>query len=146
MRPVHDGPLATRLETRPGLTSPLRLRTIQLVDALSALLVMTGTMDAYDRRDFERLAELYADDVRWLAVDPAWTCESREDVFELFRARMEANIHISFDEIRATPGHVLLRGQVETEAPFVSVFTISDGRITFVQDFDSLQAAEAALV
>jgi hypothetical protein len=59
---------------------------------------------------------------------------------------MEANIHISFDEIRATPGHVLLRGQVETEAPFVSVFTISDGRITFVQDFDSLEGAEAALV
>jgi hypothetical protein len=64
MRPVHDGPLATRLETRPGLTSPLRLRTIQLVDALSALLVMTGTMDAYDRRDFERLAELYAGSCR----------------------------------------------------------------------------------
>jgi hypothetical protein len=35
---------------------------------------------------------------------------------------------------------------VEREAPFVSVFTVSDGRITFVQDFDSLEAAEAARV
>jgi ketosteroid isomerase-like protein len=116
------------------------------MDALAALRVMTDSMDAYDRRDFDRLAELYAEDVRWLGTEPRWDCEKRDDVFSLFRSRMESGIHVEFDEIRATPSHVILTVRVGESEPVVSVFTIADGRITHVQDHRSREAAEAALV
>ena len=116
------------------------------MDALATLRVVTDSMDAYDQHDFKRLEVVYAEDVRWVAVDPVWTCESRADVFELFRSRLEANIHIDFDEIRATPGHVILRGRVVGQGPFVSLFTVQEGRITSVQDFETVEALETALL
>jgi ketosteroid isomerase-like protein len=73
--------------------------TIRSMDALATLRVMTDSMDAYDRQDFDRLAELSAEDVRW--VEPTWSCESRDDVFEMFRARPDADIGIDFVDVEA---------------------------------------------
>lgn len=116
------------------------------MDALATLRVMTDSMDASEGQDFKRLEEVYAEDVRGVAVNPDWTCEGRDDVFELFRSRLESDIHIDFDEIRATPGHVILRGRAEDQEPFVSLFTVQEGRITFVQDFETVEALEAAQI
>ena len=128
------------------MTKRMIAASIRTVDALATLRVMTDSMDAYDRQDFERLAELYAEDVRWVAVEPRWSCESRDDVFEMFRARLDADIRIDFDEIRATPGHVILVGHVGKDGAFASLFTVEEGRITFVQDFEDVEALEATLV
>ena len=100
-------------------------------------------MDAYDRRDFDRLSELYAEDIRWSAPG-GLGCENREDVFTLFRSRMESGDELSFDEIRALPGRVLVRGHLEPHhQPFYSVFAVKDGRIAGAKDFESRDAAEA---
>jgi ketosteroid isomerase-like protein len=116
------------------------------MDALATLRVMTDSMDAYDRRDFERLSELYAEDVRWMGTEPGrWDCLNREDVFELFRARMRSGVHVDFDEIRATPTHVILTPRIGGSDPVVSVFTIQDSRIVHVEDHETREAAEAAL-
>jgi hypothetical protein len=54
---------------------------------------------------------------------------------------------IDFDEIRATPGHVILVGHVRKDGAFASLFTVEDeGRITSVQDFEDVEALEATLV
>jgi len=127
------------------LTRGPRARQHLSVDALATLRVVTDSMDAYDQHDFKRLEVVYAEGVRWVAVDPEWTCESRAEVFELFRSRLEANIHIDFDEIRATPGRVILRGRVVGQEPFVSLFAVQEGRITSVQDFGTVEALETAL-
>ena len=128
------------------MTKRMIAASIRTVDALATLRVMTDSMDAYDRQDFKRLAELYAEDVRWVAVESRWSCESRDDVFEMFRARLDADIRIDFDEIRATPGHVIVVGHVGKGGAFASLFTVEEGRITFVQDFEDVEALEATLV
>jgi ketosteroid isomerase-like protein len=104
------------------------------------------SVDRLRPQDFERLAELYAEDVRWVAVEPKWSFESRDDVFEMFRARFDADVRIDFDEIRATPGHVILFGHVGKDGAFASLFTVDEGRITSVQDFEDVEALEATLV
>ena len=41
------------------------------MDAQGTMRLMFDTMDAYDRADFDRLAEIYAKDARWINnVDP----------------------------------------------------------------------------
>jgi hypothetical protein len=40
------------------------------MDAQGTMRLMFDTMDAYDRGDFERLAEIYAEDAQWINADP----------------------------------------------------------------------------
>jgi ketosteroid isomerase-like protein len=117
------------------------------MDARGTLRVMTESMDAYERRDFARLEELYAEDVQWWGVRRGETCPGRADVLELFRWRMETGSELRFDELRALPGRVMLRGHSEPDGqPFYTVFAIEDGRIKAAKDFPSREAAEAAFV
>jgi hypothetical protein len=108
--------------------------------------LMFDTMDAYDRSDFDRLGEIYAEDAQWLNADPNGPhCGNREDIFSMFRARMGSGIRITFDEMRSTPTHVVLTARVDGYDPFVSVFTVEGRRIVAVADYPSMEAAEAAL-
>jgi len=43
------------------------------MDAQGTMRLMSDTMDAYDRADFDRLAEIYAEDAQWLNADPVVT-------------------------------------------------------------------------
>ena len=43
------------------------------MDAQGTMRLMFDTMDAYDRADFDRLAEIYAEDARWRNADPVVT-------------------------------------------------------------------------
>jgi hypothetical protein len=40
------------------------------MDAQGTMRLMFDTMDAYDRTDFDRLAEIYAEDAQWLNANP----------------------------------------------------------------------------
>ena len=40
------------------------------MDAQGTMRLMFDTMDAYDRADFDRLAEIYAEDAQWLNANP----------------------------------------------------------------------------
>jgi ketosteroid isomerase-like protein len=40
------------------------------MDAQGTMRLMFDTMDAYDRADFDRLAEIYAEDAQWLMPTP----------------------------------------------------------------------------
>jgi hypothetical protein len=40
------------------------------MDAQGAMRLMFHTMDAYDRAEFDRLAEIYAEDAQWRNADP----------------------------------------------------------------------------
>jgi ketosteroid isomerase-like protein len=52
------------------------------MDAQGTMQLMFDTMDAYDRADFDRLAEIYAEDARWLNADPNGPhCHNRDDIF-----------------------------------------------------------------
>jgi len=52
---------------------------------------LIATFDAYEDEDFDRLAELYAEDVTWTGAEPGQRdCQTREDVFRMFRARMNS--------------------------------------------------------
>jgi hypothetical protein len=108
--------------------------------------LMFDTMDAYDRADFDRLAEIYAEDAQWRNANPNGPhCRNRDDIFHMFRARMDTGIRIGFDEIRSTPSHVMLTARVNGFDPVVTVFSFRGRRIVAVQDYPSMQAAEAAL-
>ena len=57
------------------------------MDAQGTMRLMFDTMDAYDRADFDRLAEIYAEDAQWLNANPDGPhCHSRDDIFNMFRA------------------------------------------------------------
>jgi hypothetical protein len=116
------------------------------MDAQGTMRLMFDTMDAYDRGDFDRLAEIYAEDARWSNADPEGPhCRDRDDIFEMFRARMRSGVRITFDELRATPTEVVLTVRVAGSDPVVSVFRFQGRRIASVADFPSVAAAEAAL-
>jgi hypothetical protein len=116
------------------------------MDAQGTMRLMFDTMDAYDRADFDRLAEIYAKDARWVNnVDSNGPhCRNRNDIFSMFRQRMNAGVRITFDEMRSTPTHVLT-ARIAGSDPVVSVFSFKGRRITSIADYSSMEAAEAEM-
>jgi hypothetical protein len=116
------------------------------MDAQGTMRLMFDTMDAYDRADFDRLAEIYAEDAQWLNADPRGPhCRNRDDIFAMFRQRRNAGIRIGFDELRSTPTQVLLTARVNGSGPVVTVFSFRGRRIVTVKDYPSMEAAQAAV-
>ncbi|HEV8648042.1 MAG TPA: nuclear transport factor 2 family protein [Actinomycetes bacterium] len=117
------------------------------MDAQGTMRLMFDTMDAYDRADFDRLAEIYAEDAQWINADPKGPhCRNRDDIFTMFRQRMETGIRIGFDELRSTPTQVVLTARVDGFDPVVTVFSFQGRRIVAIKDYPSMEAAESALV
>jgi hypothetical protein len=103
-------------------------------------------MDAYDRADFDRLAEICADDAQWHNANPDGPhCHNRDEIFAMFRQRMDAGIRIAFDELRSTPHQVMLTARAGDFRRVVSVFSFQGRRIVTVKDYPSMAAAEAAI-
>ena len=116
------------------------------MDAQGTMRLMFDTMDAYDRADFDRLGEIYAEDAQWLNADPAGLhCRNRDDIFAMFRQRRDAGIRIEFDELRSTPSQVLVTARAADFGAVVSVFSFQGRRIVTVKDYPSMQAAEAEI-
>ena len=104
-------------------------------------------MDAYDRADFDRLAEIYAKDASWINADPEGPhCRNRDDIFAMFRARMGSGARITFDELRSTPTQVVLTARAADFGRVVSVFSFEGRRIVAIRDYPSMEAAESAVV
>ena len=117
------------------------------MDAQDTMRLMFDTMDSYDRADFDRLGEIYAEDARWTNADPNGPhCRNRDDIFTMFRSRMESGIRVTFDEMRSTPTHVVLTARGADFGPVVNVFTFEGRRIADVTDYLSMEAAEAAVL
>ena len=116
------------------------------MDAQGTMRLMFDSMDAYDRADFDRLAEIYAEDAQWRNADPNGPhCRNRDDIFTMFRQRRNAGIRIAFDEMRSTPTHVLLTARINGSDPVVTVFSFQGRRIVTVKDYSSMETAEAAI-
>ena len=116
------------------------------MDAQGTMRLMFDTMDAYDRADFDRLAEIYAEDAQWRNADPNGPhCHNRDDIFAMFRQRMDAGIRIAFDELRSTPTQVMLTVRAADFGRVVSVFSFRGRRIVALKDYPSMAAAEAAM-
>jgi limonene-1,2-epoxide hydrolase len=116
------------------------------MDAQGTMRLMFDTMDAYDRSDFDRLEEIYAEDAQWINADPKGPhCRNRSDIFTMFRQRMDSGIRIAFDEMRSTPTQVALTARVDGFDPVVSVFSFEGRRIVTIRDYPSMEAAESAL-
>jgi ketosteroid isomerase-like protein len=117
-----------------------------MMDAQGTMRLMFDTMDAYDRADFDRLAEIYAEDAQWHNANPDGPhCHNRDDIFAMFRQRMDAGIRIAFDELRSTPTQVMLTARAGDFGRVVSVFSFQGRRIVTVKDYPSMAAAEAAI-
>jgi len=116
------------------------------MDAQGTMRLMFDTMDAYDRADFDRLGEIYAEDAQWLNADPEGPhCRNRDDIFTLFRQRMDSGIRVGFDEMRSTPTQVLLTARVDGFDPVVAVFSVEGRRIVAIREYNTMEAAESAL-
>jgi SnoaL-like domain len=116
------------------------------MDAQGTMRLMFDTMDAYDRGDFDRLAEIYAEDAQWRNADPTGPhCRNRDDIFAMFRQRMNSGIRIAFDEMRSTPTQVILTARVAGSDPVFSVFGFEGRRIASIVDYPSVEAAESAV-
>jgi hypothetical protein len=116
------------------------------MDAQETMRLMFDTMDAYDRSDFDRLGEIYAEEAVWTNSNPAGPhCENREDIFDMFRGRMESGIRVTFDELRSSPTQVLVAARAPDFDSGFSVFTFEERRIVHVADYGSMEAAEAAM-
>jgi SnoaL-like domain len=116
------------------------------MDAQGTMRLMFDTMDAYDRADFDRLAEIYAEDAQWRNADPNGPhCHNRDDIFTMFRQRQNAGIRIAFDELRSTPTQVMLTARAADFGRVVSVFSFQGRRIVAVKDYPSMAAAEAEM-
>jgi limonene-1,2-epoxide hydrolase len=107
--------------------------------------LMFDTMDAYDA-DFDRLAEIYAEDAQWRNANLNGPhCHNRDDIFAMFRRRMDAGIRVAFDELRSTPTEVVLTARATDFGGVVSVFSFQGRRIMTVKDYPSMEAAQAAI-
>jgi SnoaL-like domain len=116
------------------------------MDAQETMRLMFDTMDAYDRSDFDLLGEIYAEEAVWKNSDPAGPhCEDREDIFDMFRGRMESGIRLTFDELRSSPTQVLVAARAPDFESAFSVFTFEGRRIVHVADYGSMEAAETAM-
>ena len=116
------------------------------MDAQGTMRLMFHTMDAYDRADFDRLAEIYAEDAQRRNADPNGPhCRNRDDIFTMFRQRRRAGIRVQFDELRSTPSQVLVTARAADFGAVVSMFSFQGRHITSVKDYPSMCAAEAAL-
>jgi hypothetical protein len=116
------------------------------MDAQGTMRLMFDTTDAYDRADFDRLAEIYAEDAQWRNADPNGPhCGNRDDIFAMSASAGDAGIRISFDEMRSPPTHVLLTARIDGSDPVVTVFSFQGRRIVTVKDYPSMAAAEAAI-
>ena len=116
------------------------------MDAQGTMRLMFDTMDAYDRGDFDRLAEIYAEDAHWSNADPEGPhCRNRDDIFTMFRERRDSGVRITFDEMRSTPTQVMLTVRAADFGRVVSVFTFEGRRIAAIADYPSTGAAEAEL-
>jgi hypothetical protein len=116
------------------------------MDAQATMRLMFDTMDAYDRADFDRLAEIYAEDAQWLNADRNGPhCRNRDDIFAMFHQNRDARMRIAFDEMRSTPTQVLLTARVNGADPVVTVFSYQGRRIVTVKDYPSMDAAQVAL-
>jgi ketosteroid isomerase-like protein len=117
------------------------------MDAQGTMRLMFDTMDAYDRGDFDRLAETYAEDASWTNADPEGPhCRNRDDIFAMFRARIGSGTRITFDELRSTPTQVVITARAADFGRVVSVFSFEGRQIVAVRDYPSTEAAESALV
>jgi ketosteroid isomerase-like protein len=117
------------------------------MDAQGTMRLMFDTMDAYDRGDFDRLAEIYAEDAQWRNADPKGPhCRNRDDIFTMFRQNRDAGIRIEVDEMRSTPTQVVLTARVAGSDPVFSVFSFKERRIASIVDYPSMEAAESAVV
>jgi ketosteroid isomerase-like protein len=143
---VGSAPDDTAASGADRQTAAGREREVDTMDAQGTMRLMFDTMDAYDRADFDRLAEIYAEDAQWLNADPNGPhCRNRDDIFNMFRARMASGTRIGFDELRSTPTKVLVTARAADFGAVVSVFSFQGRHITSVKDYPSMEAAEAAL-
>jgi ketosteroid isomerase-like protein len=94
--------------------------------------LMFDTMDAYDRGDFDRLGEIYAEDARWTN-------------FAMFRQRRSSGIRVVFDELRSTPTQVTLTARVADSDPVVSVFPLRGPPDRRRRGLHSMEAALSAM-
>jgi len=116
------------------------------MDAQDTMRLMFDTMDAYDRGDFARLGEVYAEDAVWMNSDPRGpNCDNRDDIFDMFRGRRESGVKVTFDEIRSTPTQVLVAAKAPDFGAAFSVFTFEGRQIVHVDDYASMEAAETAI-
>ena len=149
--PAHARPLlqrghAAQAGDPAGRHGGVSLRRGDVMDAQGTMRLMFDTMDAYDRADFDRLAEIYDEHAPWVSVEPGeWDCKNREEIFARFREGMSAGVHVEFDEMRSTPTHVVLKTHVGDSGPLVTVFTFEGRRIVHVQDHETMEAAEVAI-
>ena len=116
------------------------------MDAQGTMRLMFHTMDAYDRADFDRLAEIYAENAQRRNADPNGPhCRNRDDIFTMFRQRRRAGIWIQFGELRSTPSQVLVTARAADFGAVVSVCSFQGRHITQCQGLPPMAAAEAAL-
>jgi limonene-1,2-epoxide hydrolase len=106
------------------------------MDAQGTMRLMFDTMDAYDRADFDRLAEIYAEDAQWRNANPKGPhCHNRDDIFAMFRQRMASGIRVGFDERRSTPTEVVVTTRAADFGRVISVFSFQGRRIVAVKDY-----------
>jgi limonene-1,2-epoxide hydrolase len=116
------------------------------MDAQGTMRLMFDTMDAYDRADFDRLTEVYAEDAQWRNANPNGPhCHNRDDIFAMFRQRMDAGTRVAFDEMRSTPTEVVPTARATDFGRVVSVFSFQGRRIVTIKDYPSMEAAQAAI-
>ena len=113
------------------------------MDAQGTMRLMFDTMDAYDRADFDRLAEIYAEDAQWRNANPNGPhCRNRDDIFTMFHQHMDCRIRVGFQQdalhTHRGPGHP--HGSADA-GPVVSVFSFQGRRIVGVKDYPSMEAA-----
>jgi hypothetical protein len=116
------------------------------MDAQGTMRLMFDTTDAYDRADFDRLAEIYAEDAQWRNADPNGPhCGNRDDIFAVFRQRRGRRDQDLVRRDALAPTHVLLTARIDGSDPVVTVFSFQGRRIVTVKDYPSMAAAEAAI-
>jgi hypothetical protein len=106
---------------------------------------MIGWLDALLRDDHEALKATLKPEIVWQGLRQEWTCHGADAVVDTFAGEREAHAEIDAIELIGAEDHAILhaRGAGLTAVEdmplpdgIYNLFTIEDGKVTRIEDFD----------
>ena len=107
---------------------------------------MIGWLDALRRDDHEALRATLEPEIVWQGLREEWTCHGADAVIDTFAAERDARAEIDAIELIGAEDHAILHAHgagltaVEDHPlpdGIYNLFTITDGKVTRIEDFDA---------
>ncbi len=114
---------------------------------------MIGWLDALRRDDLDALKAALEPGIVWQGLREEWTCQGADSVVDTFAGERDERAEIDAIELIGAEDHAILHAQgsgltAVEDLPLpdgiYNLFTIADGKVTRIEDFDEREKALSA--